>query len=177
MKVLANDGISKSGIEALEEGGYEVITTTVAQEQLVNYINENMDRHIITAEDPVEFNISGINQVNIKEEIGLNFSSCLRSFLRQDPDIMLIGEMRDQETVDIAIKAALTHQVDEPKKGRKSKPATERAESDAADETVGNDEPTASPSWKKYAYIAAAVIIVVNAQRKGYVSIVASIGS
>jgi len=62
----------------------------------------------MTAEDPVEFNIPGINQVNIKEEIGLTFSSSLRSFLRQDPDIMLVGEMRDYETVDIAIKAALT---------------------------------------------------------------------
>jgi type IV pilus assembly protein PilB len=62
----------------------------------------------MTAEDPVEFYMPGINQVHIKEEIGLNFSSALRSFLRQDPDIMLIGEMRDYETVDIAIKAALT---------------------------------------------------------------------
>ncbi len=62
----------------------------------------------MTAEDPVEFYIPGINQVQIKEEIGLTFASCLRAFLRQDPDIMLVGEMRDFETVDIAIKAALT---------------------------------------------------------------------
>jgi type IV pilus assembly protein PilB len=62
----------------------------------------------MTAEDPVEFYIPGINQVNIRDEIGLNFSTSLRSFLRQDPDIMLVGEMRDFETVDIAIKAALT---------------------------------------------------------------------
>jgi type IV pilus assembly protein PilB len=68
----------------------------------------SMEKNIMTAEDPVEFYIPGINQVNIKEEIGLNFSSTLRSFLRQDPDIMLVGEMRDFETVDIAIKAALT---------------------------------------------------------------------
>ncbi|MCK4431522.1 MAG: type IV-A pilus assembly ATPase PilB [Candidatus Aminicenantes bacterium] len=68
----------------------------------------SMEKNIITAEDPVEFNIPGINQINIKEEIGLNFANCLRSFLRQDPDIMLVGEMRDFETVDIAIKAALT---------------------------------------------------------------------
>ena len=66
------------------------------------------EKNIMTAEDPVEFYMPGINQVHIKEEIGLNFSSALRSFLRQDPDIMLIGEMRDYETVDIAIKAALT---------------------------------------------------------------------
>jgi len=66
------------------------------------------EKNIMTAEDPVEFYISGINQVQIKEEIGLDFARCLRSFLRQDPDIMLVGEMRDYETVDIAIKAALT---------------------------------------------------------------------
>ena len=66
------------------------------------------DMNIMTAEDPVEFNVPGVNQVQIKEEIGLTFASCLRSFLRQDPDVMLVGEMRDQETVDIAIKAALT---------------------------------------------------------------------
>jgi len=68
----------------------------------------SMEKNIMTAEDPVEFYIPGINQVNIKEEIGLNFSTSLRHFLRQDPDIMLVGEMRDFETVDIAIKAALT---------------------------------------------------------------------
>ena len=67
-----------------------------------------IDTNIMTAEDPVEFYIPGINQVQIKEEIGLNFARVLRSFLRQDPDIMLVGEMRDHETVDIAIKAALT---------------------------------------------------------------------
>jgi type IV pilus assembly protein PilB len=68
----------------------------------------SMEKNIMTAEDPVEFYIPGINQVNIKDEIGLNFATSLRSFLRQDPDIMLVGEMRDFETVDIAIKAALT---------------------------------------------------------------------
>jgi len=68
----------------------------------------SMEKNIMTAEDPVEFYIPGINQVNIRDEIGLTFSSSLRSFLRQDPDIMLVGEMRDHETVDIAIKAALT---------------------------------------------------------------------
>jgi type IV pilus assembly protein PilB len=67
-----------------------------------------LDTNIMTAEDPVEFYIPGINQVQVKEEIGLTFAACLRTFLRQDPDIMLVGEMRDFETVDIAIKAALT---------------------------------------------------------------------
>jgi type IV pilus assembly protein PilB len=66
------------------------------------------ETNIMTAEDPVEFYLEGINQVNIKEKIGLQFSTILRNFLRQDPDIMLVGEMRDYDTVDIAIKAALT---------------------------------------------------------------------
>ncbi|MEA3420468.1 MAG: type IV-A pilus assembly ATPase PilB [Acidobacteriota bacterium] len=68
----------------------------------------SIETNIMTAEDPVEFYIPGINQINIKESIGLSFARSLRSFLRQDPDIMLVGEMRDFETVDIAIKAALT---------------------------------------------------------------------
>ena len=68
----------------------------------------SVEKNIITAEDPVEYYIAGITQVNNKEEIDLNFATSLRAFLRQDPDIMLIGEMRDYETVDIAIKAALT---------------------------------------------------------------------
>ena len=68
----------------------------------------SMDTNIMTAEDPVEFYLEGINQVNIHEKIGLRFSTILRNFLRQDPDIMLVGEMRDFDTVDIAIKAALT---------------------------------------------------------------------
>ena len=67
-----------------------------------------MEKNIMTAEDPVEFYIPGINQVNIREEINLNFATSFRAFLRQDPDIMLVGEMRDSETVDVAIKAALT---------------------------------------------------------------------
>jgi len=67
-----------------------------------------LEKNIMTVEDPVEFYLPGINQVNVKEQIGLNFAKCLRSFLRQDPDIMLVGEMRDSETVDVAIKAALT---------------------------------------------------------------------
>ncbi len=68
----------------------------------------SQDTNIMTAEDPVEFYLEGINQVNINEKIGLRFSTILRNFLRQDPDIMLVGEMRDYDTVDIAIKAALT---------------------------------------------------------------------
>ncbi len=66
------------------------------------------DTNIITAEDPVEFNLPGINQVQIKESIGHNFAAALRSFLRQDPNTILVGEIRDFETAEVAIKAALT---------------------------------------------------------------------
>ena len=72
--------------------------------QSLNTIQTN----IMTAEDPVEFNLPGINQVQMKEQIGLNFAAALRSFLRQDPNIVLVGEIRDFETAEIAIKAALT---------------------------------------------------------------------
>ncbi len=70
----------------------------------LNKVTEN----ISTAEDPVEFNFAGINQVQMHEDIGLNFAAALRSFLRQDPDIIMIGEIRDFETAEIAVKAALT---------------------------------------------------------------------
>ncbi|HXH27612.1 MAG TPA: type IV-A pilus assembly ATPase PilB [Candidatus Polarisedimenticolia bacterium] len=66
------------------------------------------ETNIMTAEDPVEFNLHGINQVQMKEQIGLNFAAALRSFLRQDPNIILVGEIRDFETAEIAVKAALT---------------------------------------------------------------------
>jgi type IV pilus assembly protein PilB len=70
----------------------------------LNKISDN----ISTAEDPVEYNFAGINQVQIREEIGLTFASALRSFLRQDPDIIMVGEIRDYETAEIGVKAALT---------------------------------------------------------------------
>ncbi|HSF16734.1 MAG TPA: type IV-A pilus assembly ATPase PilB [Vicinamibacteria bacterium] len=66
------------------------------------------ETNIMTAEDPVEFNLVGVNQVQMKESIGLNFAAALRSFLRQDPNIILVGEIRDFETAEIAVKAALT---------------------------------------------------------------------
>ena len=70
------------------------------------------DYNIVTVEDPIEYQLQGINQVAVKSEIGLDFASALRSILRQDPDIVMIGEIRDNETADIAVKAALTgHQV------------------------------------------------------------------
>ena len=66
------------------------------------------ETNIMTAEDPVEFNLAGVNQVQVEENIGLNFAAALRSFLRQDPNIILVGEIRDFETAEIAVKAALT---------------------------------------------------------------------
>lgn len=73
----------------------------------LNELNQTTD-NISTAEDPVEMSIPGVNQVQMKEEIGLNFAATLRSFLRQDPDIIMVGEIRDFETAEIAVKAALT---------------------------------------------------------------------
>ncbi|HSQ00860.1 MAG TPA: type IV-A pilus assembly ATPase PilB [Candidatus Dormibacteraeota bacterium] len=79
-------------------------TTLYSALSELNKITQN----ISTAEDPVEYNLVGINQVQINEDIGLNFANALRSFLRQDPDIIMVGEIRDFETAEIAIKAALT---------------------------------------------------------------------
>lgn len=79
-------------------------TTLYSALQRINQIDTN----IITAEDPVEYNLPGINQVQVKPDIGLTFASALRAFLRQDPNIIMIGEIRDLETGGIAIKAALT---------------------------------------------------------------------
>ncbi|MEE8475999.1 MAG: type IV-A pilus assembly ATPase PilB [Myxococcota bacterium] len=70
-------------------------------------LNQTTD-NVSTAEDPVEFNLAGINQVQMHDDIGLNFAAALRSFLRQDPDIIMVGEIRDFETAEIAVKAALT---------------------------------------------------------------------
>ncbi len=79
-------------------------TTLYSALSELNTVSEN----ISTAEDPVEFNLAGVNQVQMHEDIGLNFAAALRSFLRQDPDIIMVGEVRDLETCEIAIKAALT---------------------------------------------------------------------
>ena len=69
---------------------------------------DDPEKNIITVEDPVEFEMKGINQVNVNEEIGLTFQKCLRSILRQDPDIIMVGEIRDYATLDVAVKSALT---------------------------------------------------------------------
>ncbi len=79
-------------------------TTLYSALSTINDVGVN----IMTAEDPVEYNLDGINQVYVKEDIGLTFASALRSFLRQDPDIVMVGEIRDFETAEIAVKAALT---------------------------------------------------------------------
>lgn len=73
----------------------------------LNYVN-SPEKNIVTVEDPVEYELEGINQLNVKPQIGLTFATALRSILRQDPDIILVGEIRDKETAEIAIQAALT---------------------------------------------------------------------
>jgi type II secretory ATPase GspE/PulE/Tfp pilus assembly ATPase PilB-like protein len=74
---------------------------------IINRIKSGMI-NIVTVEDPVEYNIKGINQVQVRSDIGLTFARCLRSILRQDPDVILVGEIRDEETAEIAFRAALT---------------------------------------------------------------------
>ncbi|MCK5100912.1 MAG: Flp pilus assembly complex ATPase component TadA, partial [Desulfobacteraceae bacterium] len=80
-------------------------TTTLYS--VLNRLNKE-DTKILTAEDPVEFNFKGINQVHVNADVGMTFAAALRSFLRQDPDIVMVGEIRDQETAEICIKAAMT---------------------------------------------------------------------
>jgi len=80
---------------------------TVSLYTALNMLNTS-DRNISTAEDPAEINLPGINQVNVHPKVGLTFASCLRAFLRQDPDVIMVGEVRDLETAEIAIKAAQT---------------------------------------------------------------------
>ena len=80
---------------------------TVTLYSALNSLNRE-DTKILTAEDPVEFNFKGINQVNVHQEIGMTFPAALKAFLRQDPDIIMVGEIRDMETAEIAIKAAMT---------------------------------------------------------------------
>ena len=80
-------------------------TTTLYS--ILNALNKE-DVNIMTAEDPVEFNFKGINQVHVKEDVGMTFAAALKAFLRQDPDIIMVGEIRDMDTAEIAIKAAMT---------------------------------------------------------------------
>lgn len=101
-------------LKALQEPQGMVLVTgptgsgkTVSLYTGLNILNEPL-RNISTAEDPVEINLSGINQVHVNPKVGLNFAEALRSFLRQDPDVIMVGEIRDLETAEIAIKAAQT---------------------------------------------------------------------
>ncbi len=115
---LADLGFEKSSLDAFRAAielpfGIVLVTgptgsgkTNTLYSALSN-INK-IGTNIMTAEDPVEFNLVGINQVQINEQVGLNFAAALRAFLRQDPNIILVGEIRDAETANIAIKAALT---------------------------------------------------------------------
>jgi type IV pilus assembly protein PilB len=100
------DGIKKPYGMVLVTGptGSGKSTTLYSAVSLLNDASTN----IMTAEDPVEYNMSGINQVHVRTDIGLTFAAALRSFLRQDPNIIMVGEIRDLETAEIAIKAALT---------------------------------------------------------------------
>ena len=111
-------GFEKSSLKRFEEAIFEpygmVLVTGPTGSGKTNTLYSSLSRintpevNIMTAEDPVEFQLPGINQVQMKESIGLNFAAALRSFLRQDPNIILVGEIRDFETAEIAIKAALT---------------------------------------------------------------------
>ncbi len=100
------DGIRKTNGIVLISGptGSGKTTTLYATLNLLN----RKDVNILTIEDPVEYTIAGVNQVNLREDIGLTFSRALRTFLRQDPDIIMLGEIRDNETAQMAIRAALT---------------------------------------------------------------------
>lgn len=100
------EGIKKSNGIVLISGptGSGKTTTLYATLKILN----NEDTNIVTIEDPIEYTLEGINQVQLKENIGLGFASALRTFLRQDPDIIMLGEIRDNETAQMAIRAALT---------------------------------------------------------------------
>ena len=105
-QVLKEVTMAKRGLCILVGATGSGKSTTLAA--MVDWRNEHSFGHIITVEDPVEYRLEGITQIETKEQIGLTFGSALRSVLRQDPDIVLIGEIRDEETADIAIKFSLT---------------------------------------------------------------------
>ncbi len=105
LKVLKANAVKPHGMILVTGPTGSGKTTTLYS--ILKYI-DSPEKNITTVEDPVEYQVDGINQVNVREQIGLNFPVSLRSILRQDPDVILIGEIRDTDTMDIAIKAALT---------------------------------------------------------------------
>ncbi|MFH0933013.1 MAG: type IV-A pilus assembly ATPase PilB [Nitrospirota bacterium] len=113
-KLGFEEGALKDFMDALDKPYGMILVTgptgsgkTTTLYSALNYLNKT-GINIMTVEDPIEYNFHGINQVQVKEEIGLTFASALRSFLRQSPDIIMVGEIRDFETAEIAVKAALT---------------------------------------------------------------------
>ncbi len=118
---LAHLGISERSVELLEEAirkpfGMVLVTGPTGSGKsttlysIVNQLN-TIDRNIVTVEDPVEYLVEGLTQIEARSDIGLSFASALRSILRQSPDVVMVGEIRDNETADIAIKASLTGQL------------------------------------------------------------------
>ncbi|MCF8715537.1 type II/IV secretion system protein [Joostella atrarenae] len=105
-KKIYLEGVKKSNGIVLISGPTGSGKTTTLYATL-KYLNDSK-RNILTVEDPIEYTLQGINQVQLKEDIGLTFSAALRSFLRQDPDIIMLGEIRDAETAQMAIRASLT---------------------------------------------------------------------
>ncbi|WP_298892433.1 GspE/PulE family protein [uncultured Psychroserpens sp.] len=110
---LENDDLSRY-LEAVRKSNGIVLISgptgsgkTTTLYGTLKYLN-NIERNIVTVEDPIEYTLKGINQVQLKEDIGLTFTSALRSFLRQDPDIIMLGEIRDGQTAQMAIRASLT---------------------------------------------------------------------
>jgi len=118
--ILWSADIRKHFLQALKYPNGMVIVTgptgsgkTTTLQSALKYVQQyyaglQHDKNIVTVEDPVEYRIPGINQVSVKESIGLTFAACLRSILRQDPDVIMIGEIRDSETAEIGVRAALT---------------------------------------------------------------------
>lgn len=118
---LAHLGISERSVELLEEAirkpfGMVLVTGPTGSGKsttlysIVNQLN-TIDRNIVTVEDPVEYLLEGLTQIEARSDIGLSFAAALRSILRQSPDVVMVGEVRDNETADIAIKASLTGQL------------------------------------------------------------------
>jgi type IV pilus assembly protein PilB len=113
-KLGFGDRAYKNFVEAISSPWGMVLVTgptgsgkTTTLYSALHQVND-VETNVMTAEDPVEYNLYGINQVHVREDVGMTFPAALRSFLRQDPDIIMVGEIRDGETAEISVKAALT---------------------------------------------------------------------